>query len=132
MRFMGGNSILEAVVVFGEILLVLLGTIFLCFHAYNETIAKVQQIRLLVTQEQTEEEIQRETSALLTGKGEVSMQKESDALQERVFCRGFWENPLYRFFRKSEGYMEMERTRVCLFAPDYLRIKYWGSKRDGS
>lgn len=129
---MGGNSILEAVVVFGEILLVLLGTIFLCFHAYNETIAEVQQIRLLVTQEQTEEEIQRETSALLTGKGEVSMQKESDALQEHVICRGFWENPLYQFFRKSEGYMEMERTRVCLFAPDYLRIKYWGSKRDGS
>ena len=87
---MGGNSILEAVVVFGEILLVLLGTIFLCFHAYNETIAKVQQIRLLVTQEQTEEEIQRETSALLTGNGEVSMQKESDALQERVFCRVLW------------------------------------------
>lgn len=129
---MGGNSILEAAVVFGEILLVLLGTIFLCFHAYNETITKVQQIRLLVTQEQTDEEIQRETTALLTGSGEVTMQKESGALQERVFCRASWKNPLYRIFRESEGYMETERERICLFAPDYLRIKYWGNRRDGS
>lgn len=127
---MGGSSILEAVVAFGEILMILLGTIFLCFHAYNETIVQVEELRLLVNEESTAEKIQSETAALLTGKGKIFLQKNSGILREQVSCSASWENPLYRLFRKQEMHMEQERERFSLFEPDYLRIKYWGNKED--